>query len=111
EVSGFAKMIAYLITILTLVGIVAILGLALNLQWGLCGMVNFGMAGVFALGAYTAALLALAGARSLAAPLAAALGCAAACAVVAVVSLRLSREYLPILTLGLVAVIPLVRRR
>ena len=53
-------MIAYLITILTLVGIVTILGLALNLQWGLCGMVNFGMAGFFALGAYTAALVALA---------------------------------------------------
>jgi branched-chain amino acid transport system permease protein len=100
-------MIAYLITILTLVGIVAILGLALNLQWGLCGMVNFGMAGFFALGAYTAALLALAGAGSLAATLAAAVVCAAACAVVAVISLRLSEEYLAILTLGFGEVIRL----
>jgi branched-chain amino acid transport system permease protein len=93
-------MIAYLTTILTLVGIVAILGLALNLQWGLCGMVNFGVAGFFALGAYTAALVALAGAGSLAATLAAALVCAAACGLVAVISLRLSEEYLAILTLG-----------
>src|SRR6478609_2425064 len=100
-------MIAYLITILTLVGIVAILGLALNLQWGLCGMVNFGMAGFFALGAYTAALLALAGTGTLAATLAAAVVCAAACSVVAVISLRLSEEYLAILTLGFGEVIRL----
>src|SRR5260221_9499104 len=93
-------MIAYLIAILTLVGSVAILGLALNLQWGLCGMVNFGMAGFFALGAYTPALPALAGAGTLAATLAAAVVCAAACSVVAVISLRVSGEYLAILTLG-----------
>src|SRR5260370_27074106 len=98
-------MIAYLITILTLVGIVAILGLALNLQWGLCGMVNFGMAGFFALGAYTAALLALAGAGTLAAPLAAAAVCAAACTLVAGISLRLLGEYLGLLTLGIGEVI------
>src|SRR5206468_2568675 len=104
---GFPEMIAYVVTILTLVGIVAILGLALNLQWGLCGMVNFGMAGFFALGAYTAALLALAGAGSLAATLAAALVCAAACGFVALISLRLSEEYLAILTLGFGEVIRL----
>jgi branched-chain amino acid transport system permease protein len=101
-------MIAYVVTILTLVGIVAILGLALNLQWGLCGMVNFGMAGFFALGAYTAALVALAGAGNLAATLAAALVCAAACGFVAVISLRLSEEYLAILTLGFGEVIRLL---
>ena len=100
-------MIDYLITILTLVGIVAILGLALNLQWGLCGMVNFGMAGFFALGAYTAALIALAGAGTLAATLAAALVCAMACGFVAMISLRLSEEYLAILTLGFGEVIRL----
>jgi branched-chain amino acid transport system permease protein len=100
-------MIAYLVTILTLVGIVTILGLALNLQWGLCGMVNFGMAGFFALGAYTAALVALAGAGSLGATLAAALVCAAACGLVALISFRLSEEYLAILTLGFGEVIRL----
>src|SRR5262244_3149537 len=101
-------MIAYLITILTLVAVVVILGLALNLQWGLCGMVNFGMAGFFALGAYTAAILALAGTGTLAATLAAAVVCAAACGVVAVISLRLSEEYLAILTLGFGEVVRLV---
>ena len=59
------EMTAYLVTILILVCIAMILGLALNLQWGLCGMVNFGMAGFFALGAYSAALVALAGAGTL----------------------------------------------
>src|SRR5438876_12249214 len=93
-------MTAYVVTILILVCIAMILGLALNLQWGLCGMVNFGMAGFFALGAYTAALVALAGAGTLAATLTAALVCAVACGLVAVISLRLSEEYLAILTLG-----------
>src|ERR1700730_2256997 len=100
-------MVAYLITILTLVGIVTILGLALNLQWGLCGMVNFGVARSFSLGAYPATLVALAGAGNLAATLAAALVCAAACGFVALISLRLSEEYLAILTLGFGEVIRL----
>lgn len=101
-------MTAYLVTILSLVGIAIILGLALNLQWGLCGMVNFGMAGFFALGAYTAALVALAGAGTLAATVAAALVVALACGATALVSLRLSDEYLAILTLGFGEVIRLV---
>jgi ABC-type branched-subunit amino acid transport system permease subunit len=91
---------AYFVTILILVGIAMLLGLALNLQWGLCGMVNFGIAGFFALGAYTAALVSLSGAGTLAATLAAALVCAASCAATALVSLRLSDEHLAILTLG-----------
>ena len=101
-------MIAYFVTILTLVSIVAILGLALNLQWGLCGMVNFGMAGFFALGAYLPPWW-----RS---PAPAAWpprwrplwSCAAACGFIALISLRLSEEYLAILTLGFGEVIRLV---
>mgnify|MGYP003393138352 CR=1 FL=1 len=101
-------MTAYLVTITILVGIAVMVGLALNLQWGLCGMVNFGMAGFFALGAYTAAILALAGAGTFAATVAAAAVCAAACALTALVSLRLSDEYLAILTLGFGEAIRLV---
>jgi len=93
-------MVSYLVTILSLVAIISILGLALNLQWGLCGMVNFGIAGFFALGAYTAALVALAGGGTFLATLCAAIVCSIACAIVALVSLRLSDEYLAILTLG-----------
>ena len=101
-------MTAYLVTILTLVSIITMLGLALNVQWGMCGMVNFGMSGFFALGAYTAALVALSGAGTLAATVAAAVVCAAVCGVLALISLRLSDEYLAILTLGFGEIIRLI---
>jgi ABC-type branched-subunit amino acid transport system permease subunit len=101
-------MASYLVTILTLVAIISILGLALNLQWGLCGMVNFGITGFFALGAYTAALVGLSGAGTLIATLAAAIVCSIACGLVALVSLRLSEDYLAILTLGFGEVVRLV---
>jgi branched-chain amino acid transport system permease protein len=101
-------MAAYLVTILTLVSIAAVFGLALNLQWGLCGMVNFGLAGFAALGAYTCALVALAGAGSFLATFSAMVVCAAACGATALISLRLSDEYLAILTLGFGEVVRLV---
>ena len=101
-------MTAYLVTILTLVSIVTMLGLALNVQWGMCGMVNFGMSGFFALGAYTAALVALSGAGTLAATIAAAAVCAVVCGLLALISLRLSDEYLAILTLGFGEIIRLI---
>lgn len=101
-------MTSYLVTILILVSIATMLGMALNIQWGLCGMVNFGIAGFFALGAYTAALVALSGAGTLAATIAAAVVCAASCGLMALISLRLSDEYLAILTLGFGEVVRLV---
>ncbi len=57
-----ARMIAYLIAIATLVGVRALLTLGLNVQWGLAGLVNLGVVGFFAVGAYTSALLAVGGA-------------------------------------------------
>jgi branched-chain amino acid transport system permease protein len=101
-------MTAYLTTLVILVLIAALLGFALNLQWGTAGLVNFGLAGFFALGAYTAALTALAGAGSFLAIAAAALVCAASCAITALLSVRLSDEYLAILTLGFGEVVGLV---
>ena len=54
-----------MIEFIVLMGIVvcfsAILALALNFQWGLGGMVNFGLAGFYALGSYACALLMLKG--------------------------------------------------
>lgn len=101
-------MTAYLVTILILVCIAIMLGLALNLQWGLCGMVNFGMSGFFALGAYAAAIVALSGAGTFAGVVVAAMVCALACGATALISLRLSDEYLAILTLGFGEVVRLV---
>ena len=51
-------MIAYLTTLVVLVAVSALVGLALNLQWGVAGLVNFGVVGFVALGAYATALLA-----------------------------------------------------
>jgi ABC-type branched-subunit amino acid transport system permease subunit len=101
-------MTAYLITLAILALIAVLLGFALNLQWGTAGLVNFGLAGFFALGAYTAALTALAGAGSFLAIAAAALVCTLACAATALLSARLSDEYLAILTLGFGEVVGLV---
>lgn len=48
--------LTYLVSFSTMAGIYAILSLGLNSQWGLTGHVNFGVAGFFAVGAFTSAL-------------------------------------------------------
>lgn len=93
-------MSAYLIAILTLVVIAALAGLALNIQWGMCGMINFGLAGFYMLGAYTCALLATSGVWPMAGLGVAVLACALASALVSLISIRLSEDYLAIVTLG-----------
>jgi len=50
-------MLEYLVFSLTLVGIYAILTLGLNVQWGLTGLFNIGVAAFFMVGAYTSAIL------------------------------------------------------
>ena len=92
-------MIAYLTTLVVLVAISALVGLALNLQWGVAGLVNFGVVGFVALGAYATALLAP--------PLgwfggmvAAAVICAALSTLMAFLSIRLEENYLAIVTIG-----------
>lgn len=47
----------YGVSLLTMGGIYAILCLGLNLQWGMTGILNVGIAGFFAIGAYTSAIL------------------------------------------------------
>ena len=54
-------MISFLVLLAIVVCFSAILALALNFQWGLGGMVNFGLAGFYTLGAYACALLILKG--------------------------------------------------
>jgi branched-chain amino acid transport system permease protein len=50
-------MIDYAIFFLTFVGIYGLLALGLNLQWGLTGLFNIGVAGFFAVGSYASAIL------------------------------------------------------
>ena len=47
----------YLVSFLIAGGIYALLCLALNIQWGMGGLFNAGIAGFFAVGAYTSAIL------------------------------------------------------
>ena len=47
----------YAVFLLTMGGIYAVLALGLNIQWGFTGLFNAGVAGFFAIGAYTSAFL------------------------------------------------------
>ncbi len=55
-------MLAYLVAMSVTAGIYALMALGVNLTWGMAGMVNLGLAGFFAVGGYTTALLTKAGA-------------------------------------------------
>src|SRR3989441_5334455 len=103
-------MTSYLVLLGILVCFSAILALALNFQWGLGGMVNFGLTGFYALGAYASALLMLkAGANTLVATLGAIAIVAAVCGLVALVTLRVAEEdYFAIVTLGVGEMLRLV---
>ena len=54
DVSG---LLSYFVSFAIMGGIFAILALGLNVQWGYTGLFNIGIAGFFAVGAYTSALL------------------------------------------------------
>ena len=101
-------MIGYLTTILALVSIAVLIAMALNVQWGMCGMVNFGLAGFVALGAYTTAIIALQGWGIVLSVVAAIVICAAMGALLSLISMRLSEDYLAIVTLGFGEIIRLV---
>jgi branched-chain amino acid transport system permease protein len=93
-------MTAYLTAMAISAGIYALLALGVNLTWGMAGMVNLGLAGFFAVGAYATAMLTKAG---VAIPLGIAAGGAAAAltgAGVALITARLRADYLAIVTLG-----------
>jgi branched-chain amino acid transport system permease protein len=98
----------YLIFIATLGGIYALLALSLNLVWGSAGMVNLGLAGFFAVGAYASAIVTGAGAPILFGFAVAILVSIAAGLLVTFATLRLRDDYLAIVTLGFAEVVRLV---
>src|SRR3954466_14803617 len=104
------EMISFLVLLGIVVCFSAILALALNFQWGLGGMVNFGLTGFYALGAYSSALLMLkAGTDTFFATLGAVLIVALVCGLVALVTLRVAEEdYFAIVTLGVGEMLRLV---
>ena len=110
-------MAAYLTAMAISAGIYALLALGVNLSWGMAGMINLGLAGFFAVGAYATALLTgpdypgQVGGFALPVPVGW-LGSLAfaglAALIVGVPTLRLRHDYLAISTFGIAIVIQLV---
>jgi branched-chain amino acid transport system permease protein len=99
----------YLIVLSVSAAIYALMALGLNVIWGMTGLVNLGVAGFFAVGAYTSALLT----TDLGAPIAVGVlaGTAAgalAGVAVALITARLRGDYLAIVTLGFAETIRMV---
>jgi len=91
----------YLVAMLTFAGFYALLALGLNVIWGMAGMINLGLVGFFAFGAYVSALLTKKAGWPIPAGLvAAAMLTAGAGALMALVTARLRGDYLAIVTLG-----------
>ncbi|MDE1569094.1 branched-chain amino acid ABC transporter permease [Aquabacter sp. P-9] len=100
---------AYLVAILTIAGIYVILALALNLQYGLTGLINFGVVGFFGVGAYASAIATETFHLPFVGGLVVAMGAGAlAGALISLLSLRLSGDFLAIVTLGFAETIRLV---
>ena len=99
----------YLPAMAAFAGFYALMALGLNLIFGLAGMVNLGLVGFFAIGAYVSALLTVSLHWPMLAGWAVAALFSAACgAVVAVITARLKGDYLAIVTLGFAEVIRLI---
>ena len=91
----------YLVAMGVTAGIYAIMALGMNVIWGMAGLINLGLVGFFAVGAYTSGLLTLKLGWPI--PLGIAAGMLAAALVgvaVAIITVRLRGDYLAIVTLG-----------
>lgn len=107
----------YVVAVATMIGIYAIMAVGLNVQWGLTGLFNLGIAGFFAVGAYASAILTTtASAKHLggfdlpvfvAWPVAMGLSALAGWAV-ARICIRLRADYLAIATIGIGEILRLV---
>ena len=96
----------YLIAMATFGAIYAILALGLNVMWGMAGMVNLGIVGFYAFGAYITALLTVKAHAPIALGFAAAMaGTALMAALVTLGITRLRDDYLAIVTLGFAEVV------
>lgn len=109
----------YVISLLIMGGLYGILCLGLNVQWGMTGLFNAGIAGFFAVGAYTAAILTTpadptrVGGFDMPLPLAAIAAMILAGALgwaVGRICIRLKSDYLAIATIGIAEILRLVVR-
>ena len=98
----------YLIAMAVSAGIYALMALGVNVMWGFAGMVNLGLVGFFAVGAYASALLTKGGAAIAVGMASAAIVAAAVGVVVSLITVRLRGDYLAIVTLGFAETIRIV---
>jgi branched-chain amino acid transport system permease protein len=98
----------YLIAMAVSAGIYALMALGVNVMWGFAGMVNLGLVGFFAVGAYVSALSTKAGSAIAVGMISAAIVAAAVGVLVSLVTVRLRGDYLAIVTLGFAETIRIV---
>jgi branched-chain amino acid transport system permease protein len=101
-------MVAYLVAVAIIALIYMLLTIGLNLQYGYTGLINFGVVAFFAIGAYSSALLTLQGWPLAPAFVVAMIAAAIVAYPIGLLSLRLSDDYLAIVTLGFSEVVRLV---
>lgn len=113
----FGGLLNYALFFLTFASVYAILTLALNMQWGLTGLFNLGIAGFFAVGAYTSAILTTAphpdylGGFDLPiiiGAIAAMITSGIVAIIIGLITVRLRTDYLAIATIGVAEIIRLV---
>jgi branched-chain amino acid transport system permease protein len=91
----------YLVAIAVTAGIYALMALGMNVIWGMAGLINLGLVGFFAVGAYVSGLLTLKlGVPIVAGVAAGAIAAALFGVAVALITVRLRGDYLAIVTLG-----------
>jgi branched-chain amino acid transport system permease protein len=116
--------LAYLVSLIIMASIFAVISLGLNVQWGYTGLFNIGIAGFFAIGAFTSALFTMSmptgpaafytkQAFGLELPfLVGVLGAAVVSGIIAFLiglpTLRLREDYLAIATIGIAEIIRLI---
>jgi branched-chain amino acid transport system permease protein len=101
-------MISYIVFILVVAGIYAMLAQSLTLSWGMTGLVNLGLVGFFAIGAYASAMSTKWGGAPIPVGLMLAVVGLVTGYVVTVSTLRLRDDYLAIVTLGFAELVRLV---
>lgn len=102
-------MSTYLPAILVIALLYGLLGLGLNLEWGHTGIINFGHVAFFAVGAYTSALLTVHAKVPVAVgPLAAVVAAALFALPIGWITLRLSTDFLAIVTIGFAETIRII---
>jgi branched-chain amino acid transport system permease protein len=101
-------MTAYLVAVGIVALIYMLLTIGLNLQYGYTGLINFGVVAFFAIGAYTSALLTLHGWWLVPAFVVATVLGGIVAYPIGLLSLRLSDEYLAVVTLGFSEVVRIV---